>query len=102
MNIIEVKNLSKNYKYKVKNEKKGFLYNLFNEKEKVVKAKDIDSVVTGMTHGHPVRAIRNQMTKEYIRLEKEGADFMELEKLTLDASVLEHTTGPVTVELEVL
>ena len=38
MNIIEVKNLSKEYKYKVKDEKKGFLYNLFNEKEKVVKA----------------------------------------------------------------
>lgn len=56
-----------------------------NYKEKVVKAKDIDSVVTGMSHGHPVRAIRNQMTKEYIRLEKEGADFMELEKLTLGA-----------------
>ena len=38
MNIIEVKNLSKEYKYKVKDDKKGFFYNLFNEKEKVVKA----------------------------------------------------------------
>ena len=37
-NIIEVKNLSKDYKYKVKKEGKGFLYNLFNEQEKVVKA----------------------------------------------------------------
>ena len=27
--------------------------------------------------------LRNKMTKEYLRLEKEGADFMELEKLTL-------------------
>ena len=36
MNIIEVKNLSKEYKYKVKDDKKGFFYNLFNEKEKVV------------------------------------------------------------------
>lgn len=49
-----------------------------NYKQKIVKAKDIDSTVTGMSHGHPVRAIRNQMTKEYLRLEKEGADFMEL------------------------
>lgn len=56
-----------------------------NYKEKVIKAKDIDSVVTGMTHGHPVRAIRNRMTREYLRLEKEGADYMELEKLTLGA-----------------
>lgn len=38
MNIIEVKNLSKEYKYKVKDDKKEFFYNLFNEKEKVVKA----------------------------------------------------------------
>ena len=38
MKIIEVKNLSKEYKYKVKDENKGFLYNLFHEKEKVVKA----------------------------------------------------------------
>ena len=38
MKIIEVKNLSKNYKYKVKQETKGFFYNLFHEQEKVVKA----------------------------------------------------------------
>jgi enoyl-[acyl-carrier protein] reductase II len=54
-----------------------------NYKEKIIKAKDIDSTVTGTTTGHPVRCIRNKMTKEYIKLEKEGADFMELEKLTL-------------------
>lgn len=54
-----------------------------NYKEQVIKAKDIDSAVTGMTTGHPVRCIRNKMSKEYLRLEKEGADFMELEKLTL-------------------
>lgn len=54
-----------------------------NYKAMLIKAKDIDSTVTGMTTGHPVRSIRNKMTKEYLRLEKEGADFMELEKLTL-------------------
>ena len=54
-----------------------------NYKEQVIKAKDIDSAVTGMSTGHPVRCIRNKMSKEYLRLEKEGADFMELEKLTL-------------------
>jgi enoyl-[acyl-carrier protein] reductase II len=52
-------------------------------KEKIVKAKDIDSVVTGTTTGHPVRCLKNRMTKEYVKLEREGADFMELEKLTL-------------------
>ena len=52
-------------------------------KEKIIKAKDIDSTVTGTATGHPVRCLKNPMTKEYLRLEKEGADFMELEKLTL-------------------
>ena len=56
-----------------------------NYKEKVMKAKDIDSVVTGTSTGHPVRQIRNQMTKEYLKLEKEGASLEELEYLTLGA-----------------
>ncbi len=54
-----------------------------NYKDRLIKASDIDSEVTGMSTGHPVRSIRNKMTREYIKLEKEGADFMELEKLTL-------------------
>ena len=54
-----------------------------NYKKCILKAKDIDSRVTGRTTGHPVRALRNQMTKEYLRLEKEGASFEELELLTL-------------------
>lgn len=52
-------------------------------KERIIKAKDIDSEVTGMSHGHPIRCIRNNMTKEYLRLEKEGAGFEALEHLTL-------------------
>ena len=36
-----------------------------------------------MSTGHPVRSLRNQMTREYLRLEKEGAPFEELEMLTL-------------------
>ena len=54
-----------------------------NYKKCILKAKDIDSRVTGRTTGHPVRALRNQMTKEYLRLEKEGASFEELELITL-------------------
>ena len=52
-------------------------------KAMLIKAKDIDSAVTGMSTGHPVRSIRNKMTKEYLKLEKDGAELMELEKLTL-------------------
>lgn len=54
-----------------------------NYKQRIIKSKDIDSCVTGRTTGHPVRALRNQMTREYLRLEKEGASFEELEVLTL-------------------
>lgn len=54
-----------------------------NYRKKVVDAKDIDSVVTGTTTGHPVRCIKNRMTREYLRLEAEGVELMELEKLTL-------------------
>lgn len=54
-----------------------------NYKERIMKAKDIDSEVTGTMTGHPVRCLRNQMTREYLRMEKEGVAFEELEKLTL-------------------
>lgn len=52
-------------------------------KERILKAKDIDSRVTGRSTGHPVRALRNDMTKRYLELEKKGASFEELEQLTL-------------------
>ena len=54
-----------------------------NYKNRIVKAKDIDSVVTGQSTGHPVRCLRNQMTKEYIKKEQEGVPFEELERMTL-------------------
>lgn len=56
-----------------------------NYKDRIIKAKDIDSAVTGRTHGHPVRQLRNQMTKEYLQKEKDGVPFEELEFLTVGA-----------------
>lgn len=56
-----------------------------NYKKKVIAARDIDSEVTGLSHGHPVRQLRNSMTREYLKLEKAGAPFEELEQLTLGA-----------------
>lgn len=52
-------------------------------KQRVIAAKDIDSEVTGRSTGHPVRQLRNKMTREYLRMEKEGASFEELEYMTL-------------------
>lgn len=54
-------------------------------KEKIIRAKDIDSEVTGLANGHPIRVLRNKMTREYLRMEKEGAGLDELERLTLGA-----------------
>lgn len=54
-----------------------------NYKERIIKAKDIDSRVTGRSTGHPVRALRNDMTRKYLELEQAGAGFEELELLTL-------------------
>ncbi len=54
-------------------------------KEKIIKASDIDSQVTGRSHGHPIRQIRNQMSREYLKKEREGASFEELEYMTLGA-----------------
>jgi len=54
-----------------------------NYKKAIIKAKDIDSRVTGRSTGHPVRVIRNKQATEYLKMEKEGASFEELEKLTL-------------------
>ena len=52
-----------------------------NYKDKVLKAKDIDSEVTGMSTGHPVRVLKNKLSRQFRKLEKEGATPEELEKL---------------------
>lgn len=71
-----------------------------NYKQRIIKAKDIDSTVTGRSHGHPIRCLRNQMTREYIRLETAGESFEKLEYLTLGAlrnAVLEGDVAHGTV-----
>jgi len=54
-----------------------------NYKKRIIASKDIDSTVTGRSTGHPVRSIRNNMTRNYLKLEKEGKSFEELELMTL-------------------
>ncbi|XMB71856.1 enoyl-[acyl-carrier-protein] reductase FabK [Mycoplasmatota bacterium WC30] len=55
-----------------------------NYKNKVVKAKDTDTVVTGRQTGAPVRVLKNRMAREYLNLTKYGnAKLEDLEKLTL-------------------
>lgn len=52
-----------------------------NYKDKVIKAKDIDSVVTGRSTGHPVRVLRNKLAHKFAMYEKEGASAETLEEL---------------------
>ncbi len=54
-----------------------------NYKDAVIKCKDNGTTVTGRIAGTPVRIIKNNMAREYIKQEKAGADKMELEKFTL-------------------
>ena len=54
-----------------------------NYKKAVLRAKDLDSVVTGRSAGAPVRILKNQMAIQYLKLEHENAPKEELEKLTL-------------------
>ncbi len=54
-----------------------------NYKDMVLKAKDIDTIVTGRQTGAPVRVLKNPMAREYVMLSNQGVSREELEKLTL-------------------
>ncbi len=50
-------------------------------KEQIVKAKDRDTIVTGRSTGHPVRVLRNKLTRQLEEMEKKGISPEELEQL---------------------
>ncbi|MCD2255707.1 enoyl-[acyl-carrier-protein] reductase FabK [Lactobacillus sp. CC-MHH1034] len=57
-----------------------------NYKKAVIKAKDIDTQVTGRFAGSPVRVLKNKMSKKFLKLEKAEAqkpepDFAKLDEL---------------------
>ena len=54
-----------------------------NYKNALIKAKDNATTVTGRSLGAPVRIIKNEMAREYLKLEASGATKEELEKITL-------------------
>ncbi|HHX62699.1 MAG TPA: enoyl-[acyl-carrier-protein] reductase FabK [Epulopiscium sp.] len=65
-------------------------------KQRVIKASDIDAVVTGRSTGHPVRSLKNQLTREFIQLEKVGTDPSQLDKLGEGALQSAVMTGNVS------
>jgi len=52
-----------------------------NYKKKVLEAKDIDTVVTGRRTGHPVRVIRNKLSRKFMELDNRLAPLEEYDKL---------------------
>ncbi len=52
-----------------------------NYKDKILKARDRDTVVTGLSTGHPVRTLKNKFAREYAKLEKMGATPEVLDQL---------------------
>lgn len=56
-----------------------------NYKSKVLKAKDIDTMVTGRLTGHPVRVLRNKLSRQFKEMERDLTDFEEFERLGVGA-----------------
>ncbi|BAK46324.1 MAG: nitronate monooxygenase [Lachnospiraceae bacterium] len=54
-----------------------------NYKQALLDSGDNSTVVTGRSQNAPVRVLKNQMARRYLKLEKEVASREELEKLTL-------------------
>ncbi len=52
-----------------------------NYKSKILKAKDIDTIVTGRRTGHPVRIIKNKLSRSFQELDHNLAPLEEYEKL---------------------
>lgn len=71
-----------------------------NYKQAVVEAKDRDAVVTGRSTGHPVRGIKNKLTRGFDKLEKEGVDPSEIE--SFGAGALKNATVDGDVQMGAL
>lgn len=56
-----------------------------NYKNKIINAKDIDTIVTGRPTGHPVRILKNKLSRQFTQLESQAAASIEYEKLGVGA-----------------
>ena len=67
-------------------------------KNKILKAKDIETVVTGKRLGHPVRSIKNSFTREYTKAEYDSSNVSdeELEKMGLGVLRMAAREGEVS------
>ncbi len=51
-----------------------------NYKDKIIKANDIATMITGRRTGHPVRSLKTNFTREYFKLEYSSASDEDLDK----------------------
>jgi len=56
-----------------------------NYKQKIMNAKDIDTIVTGRSTGHPVRTLKNKLSRKFVELESANAPIKEIEQLGIGA-----------------
>lgn len=66
-----------------------------NYKDKVLKAKDIDTVVTGRSTGHPVRVLRNKLSRKFQKLENKSVSMEQINELGKGALVRAVKEGDV-------
>ncbi len=64
-----------------------------NYKEKVLKAKDISTIVTGKRLGHPVRSIKTPFSREYAKAEYSAIADDDLEQMAVGALRLAAVEG---------
>lgn len=57
-------------------------------KNKIIKARDIDTVVTGKRLGHPVRSLKNSFTRDYIKCEYDSSNCSDEQLEEMGAGVL--------------
>ena len=66
-----------------------------NYKDKILKAKDTDTIVTGKRLGHPVRSLKTPFSREYFKAEYTGISDEELEDLATGALRLAVQEGDI-------
>lgn len=66
-----------------------------NYKTMVLKSKDRDAIVTGRSTGHPVRTLKNKLSKDILSMEKQGANPEEIDKKGIGSLKLATKDGDI-------
>jgi enoyl-[acyl-carrier protein] reductase II len=64
-------------------------------KEFVIKAKDRDTTISGTSTGHPVRCLRNKLTRKFDEMEKSGTPPEEIDELGVGSLRLAMVEGDI-------